>query len=62
MRNTKRQPFGEESIPVADEEAFKAIPVEFLQNLRFMVRYSPVKKAVWLWPELRVLGRATSLR
>jgi len=33
-----------EEIPVSEEEIYKAIPAEFLQHLRFMVRYSPVKK------------------
>jgi hypothetical protein len=36
--------FKEESIPLADEEIYRTIPAEFLQNLRFSVRYSPVKK------------------
>lgn len=36
--------FQEESIPLADEEIYKTIPAEFLQHLRFSVRYSPVKK------------------
>src|SRR5689334_6732347 len=33
-----------EEIPISEEEVYKAIPAEFLQHLRFMVRYSPVKK------------------
>ena len=36
--------FKEESIPLAEEEIYKTIPAEFLQHLRFSVRYSPVKK------------------
>lgn len=31
-------------IPLSEEEIYKTIPAEFLQHLRFMVRYSPVKK------------------
>jgi hypothetical protein len=34
----------EQEIPLSDEEVYKTIPAEFLQHLRFMVRYSPVKK------------------
>ena len=34
----------EKEIPLADEEVFRVIPPEFLQHLRFSVRYSPVKK------------------
>ena len=36
--------FKEESIPLSDEEIYRTIPAEFLQHLRFSVRYSPVKK------------------
>jgi len=36
--------FKEEEIPLSDEEIYRTIPAEFLQHLRFMVRYSPVKK------------------
>jgi hypothetical protein len=36
--------FKEQEIPLSDEEIYKTIPAEFLQHLRFMVRYSPVKK------------------
>jgi len=36
--------FKEESIPLSEEEIYKVIPAEFLQHLRFSVRYSPVKK------------------
>ena len=34
----------EEEIPLSEEQVFKTIPIEFLQHLRFNVRYSPVKK------------------
>jgi hypothetical protein len=34
----------EANLPLADEEIYKTIPAEFLQHLRFSVRYSPVKK------------------
>ena len=30
--------------PLAEEEIYRTIPAEFLQHLRFSVRYSPVKK------------------
>ena len=36
--------FKEVDIPLSEEEIYKTIPAEFLQHLRFMVRYSPVKK------------------
>ena len=36
--------FKEESIPLSEEEIYTTIPMEFLQHLRFSVRYSPVKK------------------
>lgn len=34
----------QESLPFSDEEAYLAIPKEFREKLRFMVRYSTVKK------------------
>ena len=34
----------EESLELSEEEAYRIIPAEFLAHLRFMVRYSPVKK------------------
>jgi hypothetical protein len=34
----------EEDMPLSHEEVYKTIPLEFLQHLRFSVRYSPVKK------------------
>jgi hypothetical protein len=34
----------EESLALSEEEAYRTIPAEFLSQLRFMVRYSPVKK------------------
>jgi hypothetical protein len=41
---TSKPLYKEEEIPLSDEEIYKTIPAEFLQHLRFMVRYSPVKK------------------
>src|SRR5205807_4996269 len=41
---TSRSLFKEEEIPISDEEVYSKIPAEFLQHLRFMVRYSSVKK------------------
>ena len=34
----------EQEVPVTEEEVYQRIPAEFLQHLRFSVRYSPVKK------------------
>ena len=34
----------EESLALSEEQAYRIIPAEFLAHLRFMVRYSPVKK------------------
>ena len=52
-----------EEIPISEEEVYKAIPAEFLQHLRFMVRYSSVKKKfgsgqnyVYLEEQLRYNG------
>jgi hypothetical protein len=52
-----------EDIPLSEEEVYKAIPAEFLSHLRFMVRYSPVKKKfgsgqnyVYLEEQLRYNG------
>jgi hypothetical protein len=36
----------EKDLPLADEEGYNAIPKEFRDKLRFMVRYSPVKKTM----------------
>jgi hypothetical protein len=36
--------FEQVDLPLAEEEVYKTIPQEFLQHLRFSVRYSPVKK------------------
>jgi hypothetical protein len=36
--------FAEKSPPMAEEEIYRTIPADFLQHLRFSVRYSPVKK------------------
>ena len=52
-----------EEIPLSEEEVYKTIPAEFLQHLRFMVRYSAVKKKfgsgqnyVYLEEQLRYNG------
>jgi len=41
---TSKSLYKETEIPISEEEVYSKIPAEFLQNLRFMVRYSPVKK------------------
>jgi len=40
----KRSLFKEEEIPLSEEEVYRTIPPEFLQHLRYSVRYSPVQK------------------
>ncbi len=41
---TSQSLYKEQGIPLSEEEVYNTIPAEFLQHLRFMVRYSPVKK------------------
>jgi hypothetical protein len=36
--------FAQKDLPLADEEVYRTIPPEFLQHLRFSVRYSSVQK------------------
>jgi len=43
-KGTKHSLMKEEEMPLSQEEVYKTIPLEFLQHLRFSVRYSPVKK------------------
>jgi hypothetical protein len=43
-KNNPMKSLDEKDLPFTDEEAYKAIPKEFREKLRFMVRYSPVKR------------------
>src|SRR5437867_10678023 len=43
-RKGTQNSFTQENIPLSDEEVYKTIPPQFLQHLRFSVRYSPSKK------------------
>ena len=43
-KNPAQSLMREEEIPLSQEEVFKTIPIDFLQHLRFNVRYSPAKK------------------
>src|SRR5207249_1581633 len=43
-RKGTQNSFTQEDIPLSDEEVYKTIPPQFLQHLRFSVRYSPSKK------------------
>lgn len=43
-KGSKNSLMKEEDIPVSAEDVYKTIPLEFLQHLRFSVRYSPVQK------------------
>jgi hypothetical protein len=45
-KKAKMEDLGAESLPFSEEEAYNAIPKEFREKLRFMVRYSPVKKNI----------------
>jgi len=43
-RKGRMQSLDDQNLPFTEEEAYSAIPKEFREKLRFMVRYSPVKR------------------